>query len=224
MGLISSVTSLASKAVSTISSAVKTIITPKPAGASVTSVTTTTPKTTTTSSILNSPVAKVLPVTIAGGAIGALTAKAASSPTPAGSSITQSIGPVKISSSSSKSSSTSSGGSSKMADSTYDKIDQLVGGLLPGGTSPTPAATSTALKAAGLTAGAALAYGAYTAADAAFFGGKLPLGSQLKTKKTYRRIDYGNVKALKRSERRMTGFIKTYKKHAGILGYHVKRG
>lgn len=110
--------------------------------------------------------------------------------------------------------------------SLYSKIDTLAGGLLPGGVSPTPGASAAALAALGVGATAALGYGAYTAADSLLFGGKLPLGAKNMSasgKRKIRHMNYDNPKALKRSERRLTGFMKHYKKHVSALGYKVAR-
>ena len=109
------------------------------------------------------------------------------------------------------------------AGSTYDKIDAMLGGLLPGGVSPTPQATSTALKLAGATAGAALAYGAYTAADKYLFDGKLPLGSQAMKRKKVKHYNYTNMKALKRADKRIDGFIKLSRKVVNSVGYKIVR-
>jgi len=43
------------------------------------------------------------------------------------------------------------------------------------------------------------------------------------TGKKRRSMRYTNVKALNRSSRRLTGFVKTFKKHASSLGYKVER-
>lgn len=110
--------------------------------------------------------------------------------------------------------------------SLYSKIDTLAGGLLPGGVSPSPGAVAGALGVLGVGATAALGYGAYTAADSLLFGGKLPLGAKNMSatgKRKIRHMNYDNPKALKRSERRLTGFMKHYKKHVSALGYKVAR-
>ncbi len=43
------------------------------------------------------------------------------------------------------------------------------------------------------------------------------------TGKKRRTMRYTNVKALNRSSRRLTGFVKAFKKHASSLGYKVER-
>jgi len=101
----------------------------------------------------------------------------------------------------------------------YQKIDSAVGGLLPGGVEAQPGAVSTALRVAGLTAGAAaiagIGYGAY----------KLITGKDGNQKLIKRkRMNFANPKALNRANRRLVSFKKHYAKVVKTLGYHVTRG
>lgn len=109
-----------------------------------------------------------------------------------------------------------SGGVRMANDDVYTKIDSLLGGILPNG-APVSAGTEKFLNSAlnGIPGGK-LGLDAY-------LGLTNKKGSSSIGGRRYRRQDYGNIKALKRADRRIGGFIKTYRKVASSVGYTVKR-
>lgn len=125
-------------------------------------------------------------------------------------------------------------GSTMGAGSTYEVIDAALGGILPGGVKLNPGTTAAVAGAArfGLpAAGLALLATNYSSVDK-LLGGVLPggvagadykLGGRYVGKKKIRRYDYFNMKALRRADKRIDGFIKHSKKYISSTGYKIVR-